>query len=147
VLPMKMKDILGAPMPFLIGVPEAVYETLRREEIGDVIFNCDKRVLETPFDDVKNMPQELISALKKQLSNPAEHRGDRVSKIFLGILVQLIFSNQVFNDKFSMTSHYKVQKSCEDDENTKALYLLQASKEIFGQAVLQAEGRAEGDYV
>jgi hypothetical protein len=91
VLPMKMKDILGAPMPFLIGVPEAVYESLRKEEIGDVvILNCDKRVLETPFDDVKNMPQELISALKKQLSNPAEHRGDRVSKIFLGILVQLI---------------------------------------------------------
>ncbi|XP_058057096.1 uncharacterized protein LOC131208379 [Anopheles bellator] len=91
VLPMQMVDILGAPMPFLIGVPEAVYETLRREEIGDVvILNCDKRTLETPFDDVKSMPQELVASLKKQLSNPADHRGDRVSKIFLGILVQLI---------------------------------------------------------
>lgn len=44
----------------------------------------------TPFDDVKNMPAELVSQLKKQLSNPNEHIGDRVSKIFLGILVQLI---------------------------------------------------------
>lgn len=85
VLPMQMKDILAAPMPFLIGVPEAVYDTLRREEIGDVvILNCDKRTLETPFDDVKSMPQELVSSLKKQLSNQADHRGDRVSKIFLG---------------------------------------------------------------
>ncbi|XP_049547868.1 uncharacterized protein LOC125959118 isoform X2 [Anopheles darlingi] len=105
VLPMQMVDILGAPMPFLIGVPEAVYETLRREEIGDVvILNCDKRTLETPFDDVKSMPPELVASLKKQLSNPADHRGDRVSKIFLGILVQLIggYRDAVkFNDKIT----------------------------------------------
>lgn len=105
VLPMKMKDILGAPMPFLIGVPEAVYESLRREEIGDVvILNCDKRTLETPFDDVKNMPPELVASLKKHLANSAEHRGDRVSKIFLGILVQLIggYRDAVkFNDKIT----------------------------------------------
>ncbi|XP_035907214.1 DENN domain-containing protein 1B-like isoform X5 [Anopheles stephensi] len=105
VLPMQMKDILAAPMPFLIGVPEAVYETLRREEIGDVvILNCDTRTLETPFDDVKSMPQELVSSLKKQLSNQADHRGDRVSKIFLGILVQLIggYRDAVkFNDKIT----------------------------------------------
>uniref|UniRef100_A0A182REW7 UDENN domain-containing protein n=1 Tax=Anopheles funestus TaxID=62324 RepID=A0A182REW7_ANOFN len=105
VLPMKMKEILDAPMPFLIGVPEAVYETLQREEIGDVvILNCDKRTLDTPFDDVKSMPQELVSSLKKQLSNQADHRGDRVSKIFLGILVQLIggYRDAVkFNDKIT----------------------------------------------
>ncbi|XP_055539754.1 DENN domain-containing protein 1A isoform X1 [Wyeomyia smithii] len=105
VLPMKMKDILGAPMPFLIGVPEAVFESLRREEIGDVvILNCDKRTLETPFDDVKNMPPELVASLKKHLANSAEHRGDRVSKIFLGILVQLIggYRDAVkFNDKIT----------------------------------------------
>lgn len=89
VLPMKMKDILGAPMPFLIGIPDAVYRSLRKEEIGDVvILNCDKRTpdaLETPFDDVKNMPPELVASLKKHLANSTEHRGDRVSKIFLGL--------------------------------------------------------------
>ncbi|XP_062548079.1 uncharacterized protein LOC134213255 isoform X2 [Armigeres subalbatus] len=108
VLPMKMKDILGAPMPFLIGIPEAVYKSLRKEEIGDVvILNCDKRTpdaLETPFDDVKNMPPELVASLKKHLANSTEHRGDRVSKIFLGILVQLIggYRDAVkFNDKIT----------------------------------------------
>ncbi|XP_055592205.1 myb-like protein A isoform X2 [Uranotaenia lowii] len=105
VLPSKMRDILGAPMPFLIGVPEPVYASLRREEVGEVvILNCDKRTLETPFDDVKNMPPELVASLKKHLSNQTDHRGDRVSKIFLGILVQLIggYRDAVkFNDKIT----------------------------------------------
>lgn len=64
---------------------------MTRDELGDVvILNCDNKFLQTPFDDVKSMPPELVTQLKKQLSNPAEHIGDRVSKIFLGILVQLI---------------------------------------------------------
>lgn len=64
---------------------------MTREELGEVvILNCDNKLLETPFDDVKNMPAELVSQLKKQLNNPHEHMGDRVSRIFLRILVQLI---------------------------------------------------------
>ncbi|XP_031630158.1 uncharacterized protein LOC116345160 isoform X2 [Contarinia nasturtii] len=91
ILPLKMKEILCAPMPYLIGVPEAVLETMTREELGEVvILNCDNKFFESPFDDVKNMPAELVSQLKKQLSNQHDHIGDRVSKIFLGVLVQLI---------------------------------------------------------
>ncbi|XP_055317593.1 DENN domain-containing protein 1B isoform X10 [Sitodiplosis mosellana] len=91
ILPLKMKEILCAPMPYLIGVPEAVLETMTREELGEVvILNCDNKYFESPFDDVKNMPAELVSQLKKQLSNQHDHIGDRVSKIFLGVLVQLI---------------------------------------------------------
>ncbi|XP_037046697.1 DENN domain-containing protein 1A isoform X6 [Bradysia coprophila] len=91
ILPMKMREILCAPMPFLIGVPEAVLKTMTRDELGEVVvLNCDNKTFDSPFDDVKSMPQELVSQLKKQLSNPSEHIGDRVSKIFLGILVQLI---------------------------------------------------------
>lgn len=64
---------------------------MTREELGEVvILNCDNKYLETPFDDVKNMPTKLVSQLKKKLSNQHEHMGDRVSKIFLGVLVQLI---------------------------------------------------------
>uniref|UniRef100_A0A182VD64 UDENN domain-containing protein n=1 Tax=Anopheles merus TaxID=30066 RepID=A0A182VD64_ANOME len=116
VLPMQMKDILAAPMPFLIGVPEAVYDTLRREEIGDVvILNCDKRTLETPFDDVKSMPQELVSSLKKQLSNQADHRGDRVSKIFLGKFIEerldMLNTGQGFSDEFEVEYFRYAEKS------------------------------------
>lgn len=64
---------------------------MTRDELGEVVvLNCDNKTFDSPFDDVKTMPHELVSQLKKQLTNPSEHIGDRVSKIFLGILVQLI---------------------------------------------------------
>ncbi|XP_054738637.1 uncharacterized protein LOC129244809 isoform X2 [Anastrepha obliqua] len=91
VLPMKLKDYLSAPMPYLIGVPQIVLDTMTPEELGDVvILNCDKKCFESPFDDVREMPADIVSHMKKQLSHSHEHIGDRVSKIFLGVLVQLI---------------------------------------------------------
>ncbi|XP_037947409.1 DENN domain-containing protein 1A isoform X5 [Teleopsis dalmanni] len=91
VLPMKLKDYLSAPMPYLIGVPKSVLDTMMPEELGEVvILNCDTKIFESPFDDVHELPTEIVSQLKKQLSHSSEHVGDRVSKIFLGVLVQLI---------------------------------------------------------
>lgn len=64
---------------------------MTNDELGEVvILNCDNKFFDSPFDDVKNMPAELVSQLKKQLSNQSDHMGDRVSKIFLRVLVQLI---------------------------------------------------------
>ncbi|XP_039953467.1 uncharacterized protein LOC120770239 isoform X1 [Bactrocera tryoni] len=91
VLPMKLKDYLSAPMPYLIGVPQTVLETMTTDELGEVvILNCDTKVFQSPFDDVREMPADIVSQMKKQLSHSNEHIGDRVSKIFLGVLVQLI---------------------------------------------------------
>ncbi|XP_037904167.1 DENN domain-containing protein 1A-like isoform X9 [Hermetia illucens] len=91
ILPMKMKDFLCAPMPYLIGVPEAVLRTMTPEELGEVvILNCDNNEFKNPFDDVRQMPPELVSQMKKYLGNSNELIGDRISKIFLRILVQLI---------------------------------------------------------
>ncbi|XP_030371349.1 DENN domain-containing protein 1C isoform X2 [Scaptodrosophila lebanonensis] len=110
VLPMEFKDYLGAPMPYLIGVPKAVLETVSTDELGEVvILDCDIKTFESPFDDVHDLPPEIVSQLKKYLSPAQVHIGDRVSKIFLGALVQLIggyrdaveFHNNTFNrDKF-----------------------------------------------
>lgn len=62
---------------------------MTKDELGDVVkLNCDNNTVDSPFDDT--LPHELVSQLKKHLSNQQEHIGDRVSKIFLGILVQLI---------------------------------------------------------
>lgn len=55
-----------------------------------MILNCDTNLLESPFDDVRALPAEIVSQLKKYLSHTQDHIGDRVSKIFLGALVQLI---------------------------------------------------------
>lgn len=61
------------------------------EELGEVvILNCDTKIFESPFDDVHSLPNEIVHQLKKQLSHSNQHMGDRVSKIFLGALVQLI---------------------------------------------------------
>ncbi|XP_017044629.1 DENN domain-containing protein 1A isoform X5 [Drosophila ficusphila] len=91
VLPWEFKDYLGAPMPYLIGVPEPVLETVTSDELGEVvILNCDTKIFESPFDDVHNLPTEIVSQLKKQLNHTHDHIGDRISKIFLNALVQLI---------------------------------------------------------
>lgn len=55
-----------------------------------MILNCDTKTFESPFDDVRALPPEIVSQLKKYLSHTQDHIGDRVSKIFLGALVQLI---------------------------------------------------------
>lgn len=61
------------------------------EELGEVvILNCDNNEFKNPFDDVRQMPPELVSQMKKYLGNSNELIGDRISKIFLRILVQLI---------------------------------------------------------
>ncbi|XP_032591175.1 DENN domain-containing protein 1A isoform X2 [Drosophila grimshawi] len=89
VLPWEFKDYLGAPMPYLIGVPESVLETVSADELGEVvILNCDTKMFMSPFDDA--LPPEIVSQLKKYLSHTQDLIGDRVSKIFLGALVQLI---------------------------------------------------------
>lgn len=89
ILPMKLREYLQAPMPFLIGAPKSVLCTVTGIE-NTVIFDCDTKILTTTNNDVENMPYELVHQLKKHLNNQSEHEGDRVSRIFLGVLVQLI---------------------------------------------------------
>lgn len=48
-----------------------------------VVFDCDKKEMWSPFEDVKSMPTELVNQLKKQLNNREEHLDDKFSKIFL----------------------------------------------------------------
>ncbi|KAG5900476.1 hypothetical protein JTB14_010888 [Gonioctena quinquepunctata] len=89
VLPMSLIDYLLAPMPFLIGVPEEVFKLVRRSEIGDVvILDADANTIETPFDDLDSLPQEVVASLRKQFKN--KQLGDGVSRAFLRALVQLI---------------------------------------------------------
>jgi hypothetical protein len=91
VLPMALIDYLLAPMPFLIGVPDEVMKKVQRHEIGEVvILDADTNTVSTPFDDLNNLPQEVITSLKRQLKNKSALLGDGVSRAFLRALVQLI---------------------------------------------------------
>jgi len=130
VLPMKLKDYLTAPMPFCIGCPEAVFSSVRREEIGDVVIvHCDRNSVETPFNDAAEMPQDMINYLKKQLTNSsADLRGNKIPKVFLSSLVQIIggyrdaikysdkrirFDNETFIESQSQQNRPFVQKIVE----------------------------------
>ncbi|XP_073955417.1 DENN domain-containing protein 1A isoform X3 [Choristoneura fumiferana] len=90
ILPKHLVDYLLAPMPFLIGVPASVMETVRMSEIGDVvILDVDANELRSPFQDLESLPPDLITSLKKALSDK-NALGDAVSRAFLRALVCLI---------------------------------------------------------
>lgn len=90
ILPKHFVDYLLAPMPFLIGVPASVMKTVRMSDIGDVvILNVDENELRSPFQDLESLPPELVSSLKKALSDK-NALGDAVSRAFLRALVGLI---------------------------------------------------------
>ncbi|KAL5286785.1 DENND1A family protein [Megaselia abdita] len=94
ILPMKLKDNLGAPMPYLIGVPLPVFNTIPKNELEEVvILHCDTKDFQSPFDDLKSMPPKIVQRMEhefKIITRPNQDVGDRVSRIFLVALVQMI---------------------------------------------------------
>ncbi|CAH0383421.1 unnamed protein product [Bemisia tabaci] len=91
VLPKHLIDYLLAPMPYLIGLPESLLPNVRRNDLGEVvILNADTNTVETPFDDLESLPQDVVNRLRRQLKNRAVLLGDGVSRAFLQALVQLI---------------------------------------------------------
>ncbi|XP_072930663.1 DENN domain-containing protein 1A isoform X8 [Epargyreus clarus] len=90
ILPKHLVDYLLAPMPFLIGVPRSVMETVRMTEVGDVVvLDADANELRSPFHDLESLPPDLVANLKKALSDK-NALGDAVSRAFLRALVCLI---------------------------------------------------------
>ncbi|XP_041368070.1 DENN domain-containing protein 1A-like isoform X2 [Gigantopelta aegis] len=96
VLPANLIDYLSAPMPYVIGVHTSLICKIRNMELGDaVIVDTDKNVVKTEYDDLEDLPEEVVSYLKKNLKNERlkasmQNSGDAISKIFLEALVRLI---------------------------------------------------------
>ena len=90
VLPQHLMEYLTAPMPFLIGVPQPLFARTNASELGDVVvLDIDAKTFESPFNDVDNIPPEIIHNLRKSLSDK-NVLGDTVSRAFLQALVHLI---------------------------------------------------------
>ncbi|CAL7941721.1 unnamed protein product [Xylocopa violacea] len=90
VLPLSLIDYLLAPMPFLIGVPTPTLQRVRKSDLGEVvILDADINSIETPFQDLESLPQDVVTNLKKALRNRSALLGDGVSRAFLRALVQL----------------------------------------------------------
>lgn len=90
VLPSDLLAYLQAPMPFLIGVPEPTYKKLKLNELGEVvILLADDNIVQTPFEDSKNLPPGIVSSIKADLKSQVA-LGDHVSRAFLRALVKMI---------------------------------------------------------
>ncbi|XP_011617982.2 DENN domain-containing protein 1B isoform X2 [Takifugu rubripes] len=84
VLPPHLLDYCCAPMPYLIGVHTSLSEKVRGRALEEVvILNVDSNTLETPFDDLKKIPSDVVSGLKVCLKRQAVSPGCGVSRAFL----------------------------------------------------------------
>ncbi|XP_008300940.1 DENN domain-containing protein 1C isoform X2 [Stegastes partitus] len=84
VLPPHLLDYCCAPMPYLIGVHTSLSEKVRSRGLEEVvILNVDTNTLETPFDDLKRIPSDVMSGLKVCLKRQAVSPGCGVSRAFL----------------------------------------------------------------
>ncbi|XP_022611185.1 DENN domain-containing protein 1B-like isoform X1 [Seriola dumerili] len=84
VLPPHLLDYCCAPMPYLIGVHTSLSERVRSRGLEEVvILNVDTNTIETPFDDLKRIPSDVMSGLKVCLKRQAVSPGSGVSRAFL----------------------------------------------------------------
>ncbi|NXJ11140.1 DEN1B protein, partial [Odontophorus gujanensis] len=84
VLPPHLLDYCCAPMPYLIGVHLSLIERVKNRSLEDVVLlNVDTNNLENPFNDLNNLPSEVVSALKNKLKKQSTTTGDGVAKAFL----------------------------------------------------------------
>ncbi|XP_051481266.1 DENN domain-containing protein 1B isoform X2 [Apus apus] len=84
VLPPHLLDYCCAPMPYLIGVHLSLIERVKNRSLEDVVLlNVDTNTLETPFNDLNNLPGDVVSALKNKLKKQSTATGDGVAKAFL----------------------------------------------------------------
>ncbi|XP_051560216.1 DENN domain-containing protein 1B-like [Myxocyprinus asiaticus] len=84
VLPPHLLDYCCAPMPYLIGVHTSLAERVRSRALEDVvILNVDTNTLESPHDDLKKIPADVVAGLKVRLKRQAALAGSGVAHAFL----------------------------------------------------------------
>ncbi|KAK1163989.1 DENN domain-containing protein 1B isoform X1 [Acipenser oxyrinchus oxyrinchus] len=84
VLPPHLLDYCCAPMPYVVGVHLSLLEKVKSRTLEDVvILNVDTNTLETPFDDLQNLPSDVMSTLKSKLKKQSTATGSGVAMAFL----------------------------------------------------------------
>ncbi|KAK2835308.1 hypothetical protein Q5P01_015792 [Channa striata] len=84
VLPPHLLDYCCAPMPYFVGVHLSLLERVRSRSLEDVvILNVDTNTLESPFDDLHNLPSDVVSSLKSKLKKQSTATGCGVARAFL----------------------------------------------------------------
>ncbi|KAJ8362950.1 hypothetical protein SKAU_G00117810 [Synaphobranchus kaupii] len=84
VLPPHLLDYCCAPMPYIIGVHSSLMERVRSRALEDVvILNVDTNTIESPFEDLKRIPSDVMSLLKVRLKKQSTAPGSGVARAFL----------------------------------------------------------------
>uniref|UniRef100_A0A3Q3R220 UDENN domain-containing protein n=1 Tax=Monopterus albus TaxID=43700 RepID=A0A3Q3R220_MONAL len=84
VLPPHLLDYCCAPMPYFVGVHLSLLERVRSRSLEDVvILNVDTNTLESPYDDLHNLPSDVVSSLKSKLKKQSTATGSGVARAFL----------------------------------------------------------------
>uniref|UniRef100_A0A1A8NQN9 DENN/MADD domain containing 1B n=1 Tax=Nothobranchius pienaari TaxID=704102 RepID=A0A1A8NQN9_9TELE len=84
VLPPHLLDYCCAPMPYFVGVHLSLLERVRSRSLEDVvILNVDTNTLESPSDDLHNLPCDVVSSLKSKLKKQSTATGSGVARAFL----------------------------------------------------------------
>ncbi|KAM8817589.1 DENN domain-containing protein 1B isoform 2-T2 [Rhynchonycteris naso] len=84
VLPPHLLDYCCAPMPYLIGIHSSLIERVKNKSLEDVVvLNVDTNTLESPFNDLSNLPSDVVAALKCKLKKQSTATGDGVARAFL----------------------------------------------------------------
>ncbi|KAM4862134.1 DENN domain-containing protein 1B isoform 2-T2 [Thomomys bottae] len=84
VLPPHLLDYCCAPMPYLIGIHSSLLERVKSKSLEDVVLlNVDTNTFESPFNDLSNLPSDVVSALKNKLKKQSTATGDGVARAFL----------------------------------------------------------------
>uniref|UniRef100_A0A8C9YGR7 DENN domain containing 1B n=1 Tax=Sander lucioperca TaxID=283035 RepID=A0A8C9YGR7_SANLU len=93
VLPSHLLDYCCAPMPYFVGVHLSLLERVRSRSLEDVvILNVDTNTLESPFDDLHNLPSDVVSSLKSKLKKQSTATGCGVARAFLRVQAALFGS-------------------------------------------------------
>ncbi|KAJ8246291.1 hypothetical protein GJAV_G00265940 [Gymnothorax javanicus] len=84
VLPPHLLDYCCAPMPYIIGVHSSLMERVKNRALEDVVLlNVDSNTMESPFEDLKRIPSDVLSLLKVRLKKQSASPGSGVARAFL----------------------------------------------------------------
>nr|XP_033773033.1 DENN domain-containing protein 1B isoform X4 [Geotrypetes seraphini] len=78
-----LKSLYNHPLP-KANTPVNISVRVKSRSLEDVILlNVDTNTLESPFNDLNNLPSEVVSALKSKLKKQSTATGDGVARAFL----------------------------------------------------------------
>lgn len=135
VLPIGLVDMLMAPMPYLIGVPKKIFQTVKQFELGDVmVIDLEERTLQCTHNDVLDLPAGALSILRHHLHSSSNiFFTDGLARSFLRTNVFLFGG---YHKGLSCSSHsfsWDCQKFIENQKASLQAYL----RSLLGQDGVQ----------